>query len=343
MADARDNTEHEVGSPAETVEPVPHRPQPPEPELVVVDEASSEAPIATTGDGASLEVPEVPDVLAHDVEAGSNGAAASTPLSAQPIVPSPPPPPPPGVAYPSTINDEPMAHLMTYSEHLVELRERLIKCTVALAVAIAISFLFTNTIFDILKSRSAGVTLIRTGVAEMIGTYFKVAVLTGVILAMPVWLYQIMMFVAPGMTRQERRYLFAALPGIIASFVIGVLFGYFVLLPPALNFLIHFGEDIALPLIRVGDYVSVVTSLLFWIGVIFETPLVIFILARLGVVTPKLLAQHRKHAAVGAFVIAAVITPTVDPVNQTLVAGPLILLYELGIQLARLAVRARNG
>ena len=340
MADVSNSAEDEVGNPAETVGPIPHRPHPPESELVVETEASSDVrATAAIGDGAS---PEVPSALPHSGEAGSNGVAESTPSSAQPIVPAPLPPPP-GVAYPSIIGDEPVGRLMSYSEHLVELRERLIKSTVTLAVAIAISFLFTNTIFDILKSRAAGVTLIRTGVAEMIGTYFKVAVITGVILAMPVWLYQIMMFVAPGMTRQEKRYLFAALPGIIASFVIGVLFGYFVLLPPALNFLIHFGEDIALPLIRVGDYISVVTSLLFWIGIIFETPLVIFILARLGVVTPKLLAQYRKHAVVGAFVIAALITPTVDPVNQTLVAGPLILLYELGILLARLAVRARNG
>lgn len=232
---------------------------------------------------------------------------------------------------------------MTYGEHLRELRERLIKSVLALAVGVALSFTFTSGIFDILKSRAEGVTLIRTGVAEMIGTYIKVAVISGIVLATPVWLYQIVAFVAPGMTRQERRLVYAALPAVVASFAIGVLFAYFVLLPPALNFLIHFGEEIALPLIRVGDYVSVVTSLLFWIGAIFETPLIIYLLARLGVVTPEQLARHRRHAVVGAFVIAAVITPTVDPVNQTLVAGPLLILYELGILLAKVAVRARGG
>jgi sec-independent protein translocase protein TatC len=92
----------------------------------------------------------------------------------------------------------------------------------------------------------------------------------------------------------------------------------------------------------VGDYVSVVVGLLFWLGMVFETPLIIYLLARLGVVTPRWLAHYRRHAIVLAFVIAAVITPTIDPINQTLVAGPIIVLYEVGILLARVAVRARR-
>ncbi len=170
-----------------------------------------------------------------------------------------------------------------------------------------------------------------------LGPYMKVALVVGLILAMPVIVYQVIMFVAPGLTRQERRYLFVLLPWIMLSFLVGLAFAYFIFLPPALQFLFSFGSTIAKPQIRVGSYVDFVSSLLFWIGVVFEMPLVIFFLAKIGVVTPQALARWRKPAWVIAFVVAAVITPTFDPVNQTIVAVPVILLYEVGILLARLA------
>lgn len=231
---------------------------------------------------------------------------------------------------------------MSYREHLEELRDRLVKSIIAMVIGIAVSFLFTEAVFTALKSRAEGVTLIRTGVAEMIGTYIKVAFISGVVLSTPVWLYQVVMFVAPGLTSKEKRFLYAALPFVLGSFLLGVLFAFFILLPPAMNFLIHFGEDIAQPLIRVGDYVSVVTSLLLWIGIVFELPIVLYVLARLGIVTPAVLKQKRPYAIAGAFVLAALITPTVDPVNQSIVALPIILLYEIGILLSYAAVRARG-
>ncbi len=231
--------------------------------------------------------------------------------------------------------------LMSYSQHLEELRGRLIKAVISIVIGVCIAFFFTDMVFELLKSRAEGVTLIRTGVAEMIGTYVKVAFVCGLVLATPVWLYQLIMFIAPGLVDKEKRFLYLSLPAVCAAFVVGVLFGYFLLLPPALNFLVHFKEDLVTPLIRVGDYVDVVTTMLFWIGVIFETPIVIFVLARLGIVTPDFLKQHRAHAAVIAFVLAAIITPTVDPVNQALVAVPIILLYEIGILLSYIAVKAR--
>lgn len=231
---------------------------------------------------------------------------------------------------------------MSYTEHLGELRERLIKSAIALAVTVCISFFFTDYVFELLKSRAEGVTLIRTGVAEMVGVYIKVAFISGVVLSTPIWLYQVVMFVSPGLTKPEQRFLKYSLPAVLASFIGGVLFAYFVLLPPALNFLVHFKEDLVVPLIRIGDYVGVVTALLFWIGIIFETPLIIYILARLGLVTPELLKRHRPHAVVGSFVLAAVITPTIDPVNQTIVAVPIMILYEVGILLSHFAVKARG-
>ncbi len=228
-------------------------------------------------------------------------------------------------------------HEMTIAEHLRELRGRLIKCLLAVAVGTLVAFLFTGTIFDLLKSRAEGIQLVRTQMTEMVGAYFKVAMISGMVLATPVLLYQGVMFVVPALTPKEKRYLYLLMPGVLVSFFIGVLFAFFVLLPPALNFLLSFGADIAEPLIKVGDYVSLVAGMLFWIGLSFETPLIMSFLARIHVVRPSFLARHRRYAIVGAFVLGAVITPTVDPLNQALVSVPLMLLYELGIWLGRLA------
>lgn len=228
------------------------------------------------------------------------------------------------------------------TEHLEELRSRIIKALIAVALGTLIGAFLTFPLIEVLKGRVEGVTLIRTQVTEMLTTYMKLSVVLGVIFAMPVILYQGIMFVSPGLTKQERRYLYTMLPAVILAFLIGAAFAFFVLLPPALYFLVHFGEELIQPLIRVGDYVDTITALVFWVGVTFETPLVIFLLARLGVVTPRLLSQYRRHAVVGAFVLGAIITPTFDPINQTLVALPILVLYELGIVLAKAAVRQRE-
>lgn len=210
------------------------------------------------------------------------------------------------------------------------------------AVTTGVSFAFlTQPLFDILlrpaTEGNPNFELIYTEMTGFFGAYMKVALTTGLILAMPVIVYEVIMFVAPGLTRRERRYLFLLLPWIMLSFALGVLFAYFVFLPPAVQFLITFGSQIAKPQIRVSNYVDFVSSLLFWIGVIFEMPLVIFFLSKIGVVTPRSLARFRRPFWVIAFVLAAVVTPTFDPVNQTMVAVPIVLLYELGILLARVA------
>jgi Tat protein translocase TatC len=120
-------------------------------------------------------------------------------------------------------------------------------------------------------------------------------------------------------------------------FIAGVLFGYFVLIPPAMRFLVNFGNDIASAQIRIGSYISVITRLLLAIGLVFEMPVVTTLLARLGVITSKWLADKRKIAVIFAFTLAGIVTPTVDPINQCIVAIPLLVLYEVSIWLARLA------
>jgi sec-independent protein translocase protein TatC len=226
--------------------------------------------------------------------------------------------------------------------HLAELRERLIKCVIALVLTTLISLIFARYIFDFLIAPAPDdISLIRTEMTEMLSTYMKVALMGGIALAMPVLVYQGIMFVAPALTSVEKRYVYVALPWILLMFAGGFAFGYFILVPPATNFLLDFMSDIARPEIKIGNYVSLVTRLLVAIGIAFETPVIITFLARLGIVKPETLSRRRPWAIVGAFIAAAIITPTFDPINQCLVAVPLIFLYEMSIWLAKLAYRRR--
>lgn len=231
---------------------------------------------------------------------------------------------------------------MTFTSHLAELRQRLIKSVIALVITTIIAFIFARYIFDFLiRPAPDDISLIYIEMTGMIATYFKVALMGGLVLAMPVLVYQGIMFVSPALTRREKRYVYLALPWITLMFIAGFAFGYFVLVPPATNFLLSFMTDVARPEIKIDNYVSIVTRLLVALGLVFETPVIITFLARLGIVTPEMLARKRRWAIVVAFILAAVITPTFDPINQSLVAIPLIILYEMSIWLAKIAYRKR--
>ncbi len=224
-------------------------------------------------------------------------------------------------------------------EHLQELRQRLIKSLIAVAVASVIAFIFHEWIFYILKLPTEGLNLVFIEMTEMLGTIMKVSLIAGIILAMPYLVYQGIMFVSPALTPREKKYVYIILPWIALMFLGGVAFGYFVLIPPATRFLTSYGSDIARPEIRVGNYISVVARLLLAIGIVFELPVVTTFLARLGVLKAQWLSRHRRVAIIFAFILAAIITPTFDPINQSLVAIPLIVLYEMSIWLARLVQR----
>ena len=150
------------------------------------------------------------------------------------------------------------------------------------------------------------------------------------------------MFVAPGLNSRERKYLYALMPATILAFLAGAAFGYFVMFPPMVRFLLEFGSDVAMPLISIGSYVNLMLTLLFWMGLIFEMPVVIFFLAKIGLVKPSFLSRNRRYALVLAFVLGAIITPTFDPINQSIVAAPIIVLYEASIWLAKLAARGQQ-
>jgi len=233
-------------------------------------------------------------------------------------------------------------------QHLGELRRRVFICVVAVLVGSAVSFAFFEQIIDILVEPAkdlnlgTGGELIYTEVTELLTTAIKVSFVSGLILASPILVYQGVMFVAPGLTGREKRYLFGFMPAVVLAFGGGVAFAYYILTPPALHFLLTFGGDVATPLIRISNIINLMIRLLFWMGLAFETPLVMYLLASLGIVSARGLSRFRRYWVVVAFILAAIITPTVDPVNQALVAGPLLVLYEVGILLARIAGRSRG-
>jgi len=246
--------------------------------------------------------------------------------------------------------------------HLAELRDRLVRSVIAIAITTVIALVFYNQVFAILTFES-GITrpifdyivnvlhltpppvvqLYAIEMTENFGVFMKVGLFTGIILVIPYLIYELVMFVSPALTTKERRYVYTILPWVAMMFIVGVIFAYFIILPPAINFLLTFGSDIAIPQIRIENYVSVVTRLLLAVGLVFELPVLITFLARIGVVSPKWLSEKRKWAIIIAFVIGGLITPTPDPVNQSLVSVPLYALYEVSIWLARIVYRKKKS
>lgn len=238
---------------------------------------------------------------------------------------------------------------MTLVEHLAELRTRLMWSMGALGICMIFTFWQAPAIIEVLK-RPIGDLLAQPGVnssaphitlqaidpTENFGVYIQVALVAGLILSLPVHLYNIVMFINPGLLPNEKRLLYTFLPFATISFILGVAFAFFVVVPPAVQFLLGFGSNIAQPNIRISKYIDLVTRLLFWIGVVFEIPVFMLILARLGIIRYEMVSRLRRYAYVGAFIIGAIITPTPDPVNQTIVSVPLLVLFELGAQLTRI-------
>jgi sec-independent protein translocase protein TatC len=245
------------------------------------------------------------------------------------------PPEPP----PETPEQEPNEKLLTLFEHLQELRRRVTISAVAVIVGLAVSAYFGQDIIEFLKEPAEkkvdNLELSFIEPFELFVTYFRVALLGGVIIAMPVIVYEALGFVSPGLKPGERRWLYGTVIGATGLFLAGVAFAYYVALPPALDFLLNFGDgDLAQPNIRIGSYIDFVTRLLFWTGVSFQTPIIVMFLARIGLVRAGQLVRWWRLAVVAAFVVAAIVTPTIDPVTQSLVAGPIIVLYFVGIVLA---------
>ena len=235
----------------------------------------------------------------------------------------------------------------TLGLHLLELRRRLIGCLASVLVTTIIAFIFHNPILHFLMIPAQGAQSplglpIYTDLTEFVGAAIRVSLTTGIVLAWPLIMYQLAVFILPGLKSQEKKYVYFFLPLSTIVFFIGAYFGYKVLFPPAVNFLLHFGADVAVPYIRIGNYTSLMLTLILWMGIAFEMPVIVFFLSLIGIVTPKLLIKGRRYAIVCAFIVGAIITPTFDPVNQSIVALPLIVLYEAGILLSRIGSKRKK-
>jgi sec-independent protein translocase protein TatC len=225
---------------------------------------------------------------------------------------------------------------MPLGAHLAELRRRLIVSLIAVAAGMAALFPFAAVVIGWLQ-QPLDQPLYFLAPTEAFWAHMKVALFGGFILALPVLSYQLWRFVAPALYRSERRYLLLFVGASTGSFALGVAFCHLVAFPFALRFLIDFGLSGGLtPLISVGAYLGFAVKFYLAFGLIFELPLVLTLLARMGVVTAGLLARHRRHALLVNAIAAAVLTPTSDLFNMLLMLGPLTLLYEVGILGARL-------
>jgi sec-independent protein translocase protein TatC len=226
-------------------------------------------------------------------------------------------------------------------EHLDALRRHLLRGTVVLIITTAFSFAYTDQLIQLLSRPVGGLeTLQIIEVTESLGTFMRVALLSGFALAIPYIAFELWLFAAPGLYRKSRFQGIVAIPLVAIFFLGGMAFAYFIMLPTALPFLLNFMGVNAEP--RLSSYIGFVTALMFWIGIAFEFPLVIFVLALMGLIKPKTLASQWRLAVVIIAIVSAMITPTVDPVSMGLVMGPLILLYILSIGLAYLARRGRD-
>ncbi len=228
-----------------------------------------------------------------------------------------------------------------FLRHLEELRKRLISSAIAVGIGFAICYFFSERIFLILIEplnavMPEGGHLIFTALPEMFFAYLKVAFVSGILMASPYLFYQMWMFVSPGLYKQERS---LVVPFVLAStllFVGGALFGYFVVFPFGFKFFIGFSNEYVKALPSVKQYFGFALKLLVAFGVVFELPVIIFFLAKLGLVTTELLRKKRKYAILMTFVAAAILTPP-DVITQCMMAGPLIILYEVGIIVSRFA------
>ena len=227
---------------------------------------------------------------------------------------------------------------MPFMEHLGELRTRIVRSLVALLVGLGIALPFSERLTDFLARpvTKLGYKLVFTAPAEAFWVQMKVALIAGLFIAAPGILWQVWAFIAPGLHEHEKKY---AVPFILIGsimFLLGGAFALFVVTPYAIAFLLSYARETLQPMITLENHIDFLLKFTLAFGAVFELPLIITILSRIGVVNARMLARNRKYAILGAFLAGAILTPTPDAFNQSLMAGPLIILYEVGILCARI-------
>jgi sec-independent protein translocase protein TatC len=226
-------------------------------------------------------------------------------------------------------------------EHLEALRGHLLRSVAALVLTTAVGFAFAARVLDWLARPIGGIQSLQAiEVTESVSAFMRVSLLTGFVLAFPYISLELFLFIAPGLKRRERFLVLTTIPVAFVLFVAGLSFAYYIMLPVALPFLLNFMGITTVP--RPANYIRFVTGLLFWIGMSFQFPLIIYAMAAIGMVRARMLLEGWRIAIVIIAVVAAAVTPTVDPVNMGLVMAPMILLYFLSIGLAAFAERTRT-
>ena len=234
-----------------------------------------------------------------------------------------------------------------FMNHLEELRKRLISCAIAVGIGFVVTYFFSDRLFQLLVEplkavMPEGDQLIFTNLPEMFFTYLKISFIAGIMVSSPVIFYQLWLFIAPGLYPGEQKLL---IPFIISStflYIGGALFGYFIVFPFGFKFFMGFSNDYVKALPSVKQYFSFSLKLLFAFGVVFELPVIIFFLTKIGLVTTAMLRQKRKYAILLSFVLSAILTPP-DVITQCMMAGPLIILYEVGIIVSLFARKKREA
>ena len=231
---------------------------------------------------------------------------------------------------------------MSLTDHLAELRTCLTVSVIAIIAGFAISFYFSEDLLKALTdliSSDQKHSFVFLSPAEALWTNFKIALFSGISIAMPVFMYQLWRFISPGFMENERKYALPFLITGIVSFVIGLLFCYFIVLRYALTFLFTYKTSNLTPMISIGAYFDFVMKFMLAFGLIFELPIAIIFLTKTGILTIKFLTKNRKYAILINFIVSAILTPTPDIFNQLFMAVPLIALYELGIIGAKIFCR----
>ena len=224
--------------------------------------------------------------------------------------------------------------------HIVALRTHLFRSFLALVITTSAAFFFSETILDYLATPVGGIENLQSvGVTENISVFMRVSLLTGFTVALPYIGLEVLLFISPGLKKRERKMGCLSVPIITLLFAGGLVFALYVALEPALNFLTNF---IFPTIVRPAEYYPFVTSMLFWTGVIFEIPIIIYFITALGLVRAEVLLQSSRFVIVGLAVLAAAITPTTDPINMLIILIPLIVLYFIGVGFAFLAQRGRD-
>jgi sec-independent protein translocase protein TatC len=231
--------------------------------------------------------------------------------------------------------------VMGFFEHLEELRMRLFRALLGLAIGVIVSIVIANPVIAYLATSST-IQLQAISPTETITVFFRVTLMMGGIFASPFITYQLLMFIVPGLTQKERRWVVWSIPAITFMFVFGVVFTWFILVPAYNGFLVGFQSSVIKASWTADNYFGFVTSVLFWHGVAFETPVVFFVLGKLGIVTARRMMRYWRHAAVAAAAFAGFIAPTYDPLTMIVITLILFSLYMFSVALVAISMRGKR-